>query len=170
MLRTLLVFLCLAATALAADTPRKLADVTIAAPLGGKDVKLSSYRGKILLIAIISTECATCAQSVQLLNKIQKEYGPKGVQVVAAAVNEGAVTLVNAFIDRYQPNFPVGLLTQDETRELADFGVNDRPYVPIFLFVDRQGTVTQQFFGDSPFFQAEDKSTRGLLNNMLGAQ
>jgi hypothetical protein len=50
---------------------------------------------------------------------------------------------------------------------LGDIGKGERPFAPIFLFVDRKGVVRQQFFGDSPFFKTEEVSLRRLLVDML---
>lgn len=151
----------------AGATPRPLANMSLEATPGGKPIRLADYRGKVLLIALLSTSCGECAESVAVLNNIQREYAPKGVQIVGAAVDEGAVTTVRSFLDRYKPAFPFGLLTEDATRKLADFTKTDRPFVPIFLFVDQKGTITNQFFGDSAFFKEENKSARGLLDIML---
>lgn len=166
-MRKLIVFLCLTMLAFATQVPRPLADVTIDPPPGGKPIRIRDYRGKTVLVAILSTECSTCAASVAILNNIQKDYGPRGVQVLAAAVNDGAISLVGSFMQRNRPSFPMGVLSRDATRRLADFTTEERPYVPMFVFVDKQGTVRLQAFGDSEFFKNEDRETRKGLDLML---
>ena len=166
-MRKLVVFLCLTMLAFATQVPRPMADVTIDPPPGGKPIRIRDYRGKTVLVAILSTECSTCVQSITILNNIQKEYGPRGVQVLAAAVNDGAISLVGPFIQRYRPSFPMGVLGRDATRRLADFSTDERPYVPMFVFIDKQGTVRLQAFGDSEFFKNEDRETRKGLDLML---
>src|SRR5690606_25880750 len=97
----------LAAVTQAADVPRPLANVTLdPAPGRGGPIPLTQFKGKTLIIAIISTECGACAETVGILKRIQRDYGAKGVQVVAAAVNQGSLNAVGPFIDRYGPNFP----------------------------------------------------------------
>ena len=159
-------------TALAADVPRPLANLTFQAPpaRGMKPVKLTDYRGKILVIALLSTQCGACAQMAGLLNGIQRDYAAKGVQVVAAAVDPAAINGIGQFIDRNRPRYPIGLLGEDDTRKLADFSESDRPFVPILMFVDKGGTVQQQFFGNSPFMSDANKATRALLENMISTQ
>ncbi len=169
-MRKLLLLLCLTMLAFATQVPRKVADVTIDPPLGGKPIRIQSYLGKTLVIAILNTECGTCAQSVGILNQIQAEYKAKGVQVLGAAVNEGAISLIGPFIQRYRPNFPMGVLTRDATRRLADFTDEERPYVPIFIFVDKSGTVRLQAYGESEFFKDENSSTRKALDQLLAAK
>jgi hypothetical protein len=147
--------------------PRPLPDLAMRSPLNAP-IKFSKYRGKALLIAIVSTECESCGADVAILNKIQKDMGPQGVQVVAAAVNMSAPNSVNQFIARFRPTFPVGFMDEATARKLMDMGnTTDRPYVPIFIFVDKKGIVALQQNGDSPFFQKIDGATRAMLNNLL---
>ena len=164
--RTLTVLLCLASLAFAAKVPRKLADVTMNRP-GQKPIRLAEYKGKIMLLALLSTDCQHCIDTVPILNRLQKDYQAKGVQVVAATVNPGSVTLVNDFVSRYRPAFPIASMSEEETMKVADFAKDDLPYVPIFIAVDAGGTVVNQLFGDSPFFQATEKNTRLLLDNLI---
>ncbi|MEO8096736.1 MAG: TlpA disulfide reductase family protein [Acidobacteriota bacterium] len=147
-------------------TPRPLADVGIDAP-GGKRIRLTDYKGKTLLIAILATDCKHCQDSIAILNEFQRTYRAKGLQIIAAAVDAKAPQNLPEFIARLQPAFPVGTMTQDNTRRLADFGITDRPFVPIFMFVDKKGTVRFQYSGDDGFFKAEKQNTKNLIEVTL---
>ena len=160
------VALAFAASALMAATPRPLADMAIPTP-GGKPISLKSYRGKVLLIAVISTECKPCIASIEILNRAQKDFGPQGFQVVAAAGDMNAQYMLQPFAQRYRPLFPIGYLNTDEMIRLGDFGKTEHPFAPIFMFIDRKGVVRQQIYGDSPFFKAEELSTRKVIQDML---
>jgi peroxiredoxin len=163
--KTLAVAVVLTASFLSAAVPRPVADMSI--PVAqGKPIILKSYRGKVLLIAIISTDCAPCAKSIDILNHAQNDFGSKGFQVVAAAGDQNAQYMLGPFIQRYRPNFPIGYLNIDEMMKLGDIGPKGG-VAPIFLFVDRQGVVRQQFFGDNPFFKTEEPSVRRTILEML---
>src|SRR5579871_4098969 len=108
-----LLMVCLAAASFA-RTPRPIADMTIPAP-GGKQIDLKQYRGKVVLLALITTTCAECIQSVEIFNRLQKEYGPQGFQMVAAAVNLSAKDDVGPFSQRYKATFPMGYLDKPQT-------------------------------------------------------
>src|SRR5437763_14687448 len=101
--------LCLAALVVgsAADLPRKCPDLAIHMA-DGKSVPLSQYKGKVVALAFISTTCPHCQNYTQSLSAIQKEYAHKGVQILGAAFNDGAQTLLPAFIQQFQPAFQVG--------------------------------------------------------------
>jgi len=155
----------LAASFLLAATPRPLADVPIPVP-NGKSINLKTYRGKVVLVAMISTDCATCIASIDILNRVQKEFGPKGFQVIAAAGDPNAQYLLQPFLQRYRPIFPVGYLTVEQMMKIGDIGPKGG-VAPIFLFIDRKGIVQQQFFGDNNFFKAEEVSTRRTIEDLL---
>ncbi len=166
LLKTIAVAAVFTASFLFAVTPRPLADMSISVP-NGKPISLKSYRGKVLLVAVISTDCAACIKSIDILNRAQKDFGPQGFQVVAAAGDQNAQYMLEPFVQRYRPVFPIGFLNTDEMIRIGDVAKDQRPFAPIFLFVDRKGVVRQQFFGDSPFFKAEETSTRKLIQDML---
>jgi thiol-disulfide isomerase/thioredoxin len=154
------------ASVLFAGTPRPLIDMTIPVP-NNKGINLKSYRGKVLLVAVISTDCGPCAASIEILNRVQKDFAAQPFQVVAAAGDPNAQYLLEPFRQRYRPIFPLGYLSTDDIIRLGGFTKDDRPFVPIFLFVDRNGVVRQQLSGDSAFFKSEEASTRKVIQDML---
>jgi len=50
--------------------------------LSGKNVSLSSFKGKPLLINFWATWCGPCKLETPWLIELQNEYGPKGLQIV----------------------------------------------------------------------------------------
>jgi peroxiredoxin len=166
MWKNLLLATVFVASFLAAATPRPLADMTIPDP-NGKGISLKSYRGKVLLVAVISTDCKPCIASIDILNRLQKDFGAQAFQVVAAAGDPNAQYLLQPFKQRYRPIFPMGYLSTDQIIQLGAFTKEDHPFAPIFLFVDRKGVVRQQLSGDAPFFKTEEASTRKVIQDML---
>ena len=165
MLGRILLLLGLAG-ALCAVEPRPVADLPIPTP-AGKKITLRQYRGKVVLMMIISTSCADCIKSAEMVNRIQKEYGPQGFQAVAAAGDENAQYLVEPFVQRYGLTFPVGYLNMNEMIKLADIPKDKRPVAPIFMFIDQRGTVRFQYYGDHPFFKTTEGSTRSIIQGLL---
>jgi glutathione peroxidase-family protein len=148
-----------------ASTPRPVADVTI--PVAeGKPVKVSQYRGKVMVIALISTTCGHCIGSLQMLGKLQKEFGPQGFQVLGVAADDNAQSGIVG-LAKLQTGIPLGYLDQNTTMQLVDFNRNEHPFVPIYMFVDRKGTVRFQYGGKDDFFKNEEKNTRLLVEGML---
>ena len=156
---------CLAMVGLA-RTPRPIADMNIPAP-GGKAIDLKQYRGKVVLLALITTTCAECIQSVDIFNRLQKEYGPQGFQMVAAAVNVSAKTDAGPFAQRYKADFPIGYLDKPGMMRIADVPGDQKPYVPIVMFIDRAGVVRFQYFGNDAVMKDEEKSLRAIVGGLL---
>jgi len=157
----------LASQALAALPPgRPLPDVPLS-QTGGKKLDLKQYRGKALVVALISTTCRDCAQTVDFLKIMQTEYGPQELQVVAAAGDDNAAITVIAFSDEHKPNFPIGYLDRASFVKIANLKPTDRPYVPVLLFIDPQGMVRVQIMGDDPLMKKLESTIRSTIRELL---
>ena len=129
----------------AVTTPRPLPDVRISMP-DGKTANLKQYKGKVVMLVLMSTTCADCIAAIDMMNRIQKDFGPRGMQAFAVAVGiDVDKKSTQGFIDRYRPAFPVGYVAETPFRELADISSTARPYVPIFIFIDKKGTIRFQY-------------------------
>jgi thiol-disulfide isomerase/thioredoxin len=166
MIRFVLGFVCLLLSVQGASLPRPLADVSVPIP-DGKSIRLSQYRGKVMVVALISTTCEHCLTSMQLLSQLQKENAPRGFQVFGVAADDMAAKMVGPLARLRQPGFPLGYLDQNTTMQLCDFKRTDRPFVPMYLFVDRKGIVRFQYSGNEDFFKNEEKNTRILIEGLL---
>src|SRR4051812_4170552 len=118
-LNTVLVGFALTASVYAIDpkVPRPLAEVSIDAP-GAKRVKLNAPKATARVIAILSSECEDCAKMVGSLSRLERQYRAKGVVFFGALVDEQAAQQLPKFIAKTSPSFPVGTLSQDNTRRL----------------------------------------------------
>src|SRR5579859_1040382 len=122
MLRRVLLFFSLTILVYAGLPPgRNLPDVPVSQP-GGKKLDLKQYRGKALVLAIISTTCQDCGEVVDLLKQIQSEQGPHGLQVVVAAGDPNAAVALGPFAAAHKPNFPLGYLDRPAIMKIANLG------------------------------------------------
>src|SRR3954447_20843309 len=91
----------------AAILPRPAPELAI--NLGqGKQIKLSQYKGKTVVLAFILTYCSHCQMVMRALAKVQNDYAPRGLQVLASATEDMAATALPGFLRQYAPPFPVG--------------------------------------------------------------
>jgi hypothetical protein len=151
------------AYAIAPKLPRPLADVSLDAP-GAKRIRVTQGKSSARIIAILSSSCEHCITIVSSLSKVERQYRARGVTFYGALVDEEAAQQLQKFIATTKPSFPIGTLSQDNTRRLADFGINDHPFVPILLFVDGTNTVRYQFHGDEGIFT---NNTENTIKNMV---
>jgi thiol-disulfide isomerase/thioredoxin len=101
----------------AAQVPRPAPEFII--NTGGKLVKLSEFRGKTVVLAVILTYCSHCQAVIGGLIKDQREFAPKGLQVLATAIDTSP-GMVPGFVRQFAPNFPVGYNAQAEALAHSD--------------------------------------------------
>jgi thiol-disulfide isomerase/thioredoxin len=165
-MKTLLSFVFLAALTPAQQTarPAPALDIHMA---DGSTTKLSGYKGKVVLLALLNTGCTHCQHFAGELAQFQKEYGPKGVQVAAVVFdNDAKKELVN-FRDRYVKGFPVGYSDEATVMKWLQQRPEDGYFVPIVVFINRQGMIESQHLGDDNLFQDPEGNIRHKLDQML---
>ena len=148
------------------QVPRPAGEFAINMTNGGQTL-LSQCSGKVVLLMFMFTTCPHCQHTTQILNPIAKEYAPRGVQILAAAFNDGASDLVPGFIAQYQPTFPVGYATRDQVNEYLQHAPGKPTYVPEIMFIDRNRVIRAQITGSDDFFKDQDKSVRTMLDTLL---
>jgi thiol-disulfide isomerase/thioredoxin len=181
-LRSIILAICFAVVAPAASVPFPLADVPIleageaaqlvngkmvAPKATDKRIDLKKYRGKPVIIAMISMTCGHCVTAVQYLIQLQDAYADKGLQVVGVSGDPHAAMELPQWLQRFRPNFPFGYLTQEPFMKLAGLPADARPFAPVILFVDPTGVVRDRKFGnDTDMKNAQDglvQGTKALL-------
>ncbi|HVW07663.1 MAG TPA: TlpA disulfide reductase family protein [Bryobacteraceae bacterium] len=110
----------------------------------GPDKLLSSYRGKLVLMAFMFTTCPHCQHTSQLLSKIQTEYAPKGVQILGVTIDQGAKQGIPGFIKITGADFPVGYSDAPTALKFMHVTPDKDWYVPMIAFIDQKGMVRAQ--------------------------
>jgi thiol-disulfide isomerase/thioredoxin len=106
--------------------------------LFGVEQKLSSFKGRIVILNFWATYCVPCRKEMPDLAAIQNQYAALGVQVIGAS-SDGPEDQkkVLEFIKETKINFPVwlGATTQD----MAKFGLG--PGLPGTVIIGRDGKI-----------------------------
>ena len=161
-----IVCVALATTAVAMDLGKPSPPLSIQ-QLNGSPLQLSQYKGKVVALAFIDTQCPHCQNLTKLLNGITKQYTAKGVQFVACAFNDGAQQLLPLFIQQFQPNFPVGFCSREAVLNYLSYPVLQPLYVPHMVFLDRRGIVRGDYLGESEFMSHPDVKIPAELDELL---
>ena len=128
-LLTLCLALCVAGAALAQEGPY---DAELDR-LGGETLRLSDYRGKVLILSMWATWCPGCIDEMPVLETIQNEYpGEAAVLAVNAGEYEQDVA---AFMEEAGYTFDVAL--DPEGVMLMDTFPSD--YIPYLVVLDGRG-------------------------------
>ena len=102
-----------------------------------KDVTLSAYKGKVLLVDFWATWCGPCKVEIPGFIEMQEKYGPQGFQVVGISIDDKAEQLKPYAADM-KMNYPVlqGLGRDDVTDALGPvFGL------PTTIIISRDGRI-----------------------------
>lgn len=81
--------------------------------LQGRYVRLSDYRGKVVLINFWATWCPPCRKEIPDLIKLQRDYGSGGLQVIGITYPPQKPAEVRQFVRRAKVNYPVILGTKE---------------------------------------------------------
>jgi thiol-disulfide isomerase/thioredoxin len=130
---------------------------------------VSDYTGKTCIFAFILTTCPHCQFTIGLLNRIQKDYAGKDVQVIASAIEPMSSLNIPAFEKTFLTAFPVGYNDQKYVSKFLGRGPDDPLMMPQLAFVDRNGIIRVQYAGDDPALNkdTQDKSLRAALEKTI---
>jgi thiol-disulfide isomerase/thioredoxin len=128
--------------------------------IDGQRVRLSDYRGKIVVLNFWATWCVPCTAEMPMLVEAEKDYRPRGVVFIAASVDEGkSKKNVPDFVSKYHVGFSVGLgATMDDLSRLG-MGIA----VPATAFLDQEGHIISRVQG-----QMSDEELRERVEWLLG--
>ncbi len=108
--------------------------------MDGTQKLLSSYRGKVVVMAFMYSTCEHCQHTAGVLAKINTEYAGKGVQILGVIINPGGEKDIPMFLKITGANFPVGFADRDQAIKFLH-GPTDGWFIPMLAFIDRSGMV-----------------------------
>lgn len=135
----------------AAPVPRPSKEFTITLPSGTQTL-LSSYRGKVVMMACMFTTCPHCQALSKIITKLQGELGSRGFQAVGVAFNDEVNTPNSAanaqvtakFINEFGVNFPMGYASRPSVMSYLSLSDVERWVVPQVVIIDRKGVIRAQ--------------------------
>ncbi len=138
---------------LSANTPdnKKAPDFALKT-LEGKTVKLSDYKGKIIIIDFWATWCPPCRKGIPDLIELQKAYSKDLVVVGISLDQERTLKDLKPFIENYGINYPVVLGNEKVVKDYG--GINA---IPTSFIVDQKGFIIDSHVGLVPKTVYEDK-------------
>ena len=109
--------------------------------MSGKAVKLSDYKGKVVLLGFWATWCPPCRASVPGLEKLHKTYKDKGLVVLAVSVDQGGWDEVKSFISEQGITYMVLKGTDDVQ---VQYQVRS---IPMLLVLNKEGKIAKRYLG-----------------------
>jgi thiol-disulfide isomerase/thioredoxin len=109
----------------------------------GRTVRLSAYRGKVVLLNFWATWCPPCRAEMPDLIKLQREYGARGLQIVGITYPPTSRAEVDRFVSRLKVNYPILYGTRGTA---LLFNLEDAP-LPTTVLIDREGNIRDRILG-----------------------
>lgn len=108
----------------------------------GQTVKLSDYRGKVVLVNFWATWCAPCKIEIPWFVDFQKKYPKSDFVVLGVSMDEDGWDSVRPYMAAHQLNYPV--VVGGDSIERLFGGVDD---LPTSFLIDRDGHVLRKHVG-----------------------
>ncbi|MDP8240148.1 MAG: TlpA disulfide reductase family protein [Candidatus Hatepunaea meridiana] len=120
--------------------------------LEGKMIKLSDYKGKVIILDFWATWCPPCVQEIPHFNELAKEYAEKGLIVLGVSVDRGGVDVVKKFIkDKIPINYPIVIADKETHSKYQSYLPKDEQGgIPFTFIIDRKGNVRDHYVGYRP--------------------
>jgi thiol-disulfide isomerase/thioredoxin len=125
--------------------------------LDGRDVSLTSFKGKVILLNFWATWCGPCKAEIPGFVELQQQFGDDLV-IVGYSVDDTA-DKARAFAQEYKINYPVLL---GEGREDVQEAFGPIYGIPASFLIARDGRVCKRHMGIAPKAVFE-KEIRSLL-------
>ena len=132
-----------------AKTPKALPDLDIQ-NADDKPLKLSDFKGKVVLLNFWATWCAPCVKEMPELDAFQRQFAPQGWRVVGLAVDNP--TAVREFLARSPFSYTIGLAGFDGSELSRKLG-NHQGGLPYTVVFNRQGAIAHRKAGQTSLLE-----------------
>lgn len=126
--------------------------------LTGENLRLSEFRGSVVLLGFWARWCGDCRQAMQALNEVQAKYERAGLVILGINIDdtpEQAAAMTRNLGLRY----PV--LIDTDKRASSQF---DLKAMPLLLLIDREGQVRYRHSG---FERGQEQEITEQLRQLL---
>ena len=143
-----LLFSAFAATSLASSglTGQAAPDFALKSA-SGENLRLSEYRGDVVMVNFWATWCGPCRQEMPLLDDLYSRYQRVGFNLLGVNIDDVSRRAMQ-MIEELGVNFPVLF---DERKEVSQ--LYDVEAMPVTVLVDRSGTVRHVHHGYKPGYE-----------------
>jgi thiol-disulfide isomerase/thioredoxin len=130
--------------------------------LSGRPVRLSDYKGKVVLINFWATWCPPCRAEMPDLVRLQREHG-EDLQIIGITYPPETKTRVRRFARSLKVNYPIVL----GTREIKD-RFSSEETLPLTIVINRDGKVSYIISGILLREEFDEKIKPLLMKNKEG--
>ena len=113
----------------------------------GENLRLSEYRGDVVMVNFWATWCGPCRQEMPLLDELYARYGRVGFSLLGVNIDDNQGKAMN-MVSELGVSFPVLFDSTKEVSKLYDVAA-----MPVTVLIDREGTVRYVHHGYKPGYE-----------------
>ena len=113
----------------------------------GENLRLSEYRGDVVMINFWATWCGPCRQEMPLLDELYTRYQRVGFNLLGVNIDDDSRKAMK-MVSELGVNFPVLFDARKEVSKLYEVEA-----MPVTVLVDREGTVRHVHHGYKPGYE-----------------
>jgi cytochrome c biogenesis protein CcmG/thiol:disulfide interchange protein DsbE len=123
--------------------------------LDGKQVSLSDFKGKVVILDFWATWCPPCTKEIPHFIKLYEQYKDRGFAMVGISLDNKGVSVVKSFAQKNRINYPI--LMADGQVQTAYGGITS---IPTTFVIDAEGSMRRKYIGyrDKAVFEADIKT------------
>ncbi len=125
-----------------------------------KVVRLSDYKGKVVLIDFWATWCGPCKAEIPWLIELSKRYQADGLAVIGISMDDEGWDVVKPFMEKMEITYPILM-----GNKRAAYLYGDVEALPVAFFVDREQRVAAIHSG-----AAGKKQFERVIRALLGIE
>jgi thiol-disulfide isomerase/thioredoxin len=110
--------------------------------LDGKEVSLSDYKGRTLIVNFWATWCGNCKLEMPWMAQLREQYAPQGFEVLGIVTDGASDDKVRQVAEKYGVKYPI-LRCNHKTAQ----AYGGLPDLPESFFIDRHGRVDAEMAG-----------------------
>ena len=126
------------------DDNKKAPDFALKDP-DGKEVKLSDYKGKVVILDFWATWCPPCREGIPDLVSIQSKYKNNLVVIGISLDDESTQGDIPSFMKSFGINYPVVFGTMDVVNDYGNIEA-----IPTSFIIDQSGKIINSHIGLVP--------------------
>lgn len=126
-----------------------------------EEIKLSDYKGKIILLNFWATFCVPCRLEMPSLQALSKKYHNENVEIIAISVDHGREKSVKKWIAKNNLDFPIALEGQEAGK------VYEVSALPVTFIIGKQGQLIGRILGEREW---NNEETTQLIESLLAKE
>lgn len=110
--------------------------------LSGKEVSLSDFKGKVVIIDFWATWCPPCREEIPHFIDLYDQYRNQGLEIIGISLDQGGERKVAVFAAKNKINYTVVLGNQEVSDLYGGIAA-----IPTTFILDKDGNIRERYIG-----------------------